>query len=131
MMVGLPGSGKSTYAKTLTLDDKPYIIHSSDKLREELKEIDDKGVYINDVSYLYKDDYKYLDYAKMIKEGKVIGEYELNSDKLKHLNTLDEVNKMTNKNTLTNMEYIYNNCNLELTYTDVLLPIYDKNIKSK
>ena len=36
MMVGLPGSGKSTYAKTLTLDGKPYIIHSSDKLREEL-----------------------------------------------------------------------------------------------
>ena len=35
-MVGLPGSGKSTYAKTLTLDGKPYIIHSSDKLREEL-----------------------------------------------------------------------------------------------
>lgn len=36
MMVGLPGSGKSTYAKTLTLNGKPYIIHSSDNLREEL-----------------------------------------------------------------------------------------------
>lgn len=39
MMVGLPGSGKSTFAKTIKFgdkgDEKP-IIHSSDDLREEL-----------------------------------------------------------------------------------------------
>lgn len=33
MLVGLPGSGKSTYAKSLKGD---YIIHSSDDLREEM-----------------------------------------------------------------------------------------------
>lgn len=36
MIVGLPGSGKSTYAETITIDGVKPIIHSSDKLREEL-----------------------------------------------------------------------------------------------
>lgn len=97
---------------------------------EELNNIDKPCIYINDVSYLYQNDYKYLDYAKMIKEGKVIGEYELNKETSKHLNTIDEFKQMNTKMTLSNMEYIYSNCNLELTYTDGLLPIYDKDINS-
>ena len=36
MMCGLPGSGKSTSAKTITVDGVKPIIHSSDKLREEM-----------------------------------------------------------------------------------------------
>lgn len=36
MMVGLPGSGKSTYADYIITDHGKPIIHSSDKLREEL-----------------------------------------------------------------------------------------------
>ena len=36
MLVGLPGSGKSTYANTITIDGVKPVIHSSDKLREEL-----------------------------------------------------------------------------------------------
>lgn len=34
MLVGLPGSGKSTYAEELKREG--YIIHSSDAIREEL-----------------------------------------------------------------------------------------------
>lgn len=36
MMVGLPGSGKSTYAEHIITPNGKPIIHSSDKLREEL-----------------------------------------------------------------------------------------------
>ena len=36
MMVGLPGSGKSTYAENIILESGKPKIHSSDKLREEL-----------------------------------------------------------------------------------------------
>lgn len=36
MMVGLPASGKSTFAKTIIYENSKPIIHSSDKLREEL-----------------------------------------------------------------------------------------------
>lgn len=36
MMVGLPASGKSTYAKTITVNDAPVNIHSSDLIRAEL-----------------------------------------------------------------------------------------------
>lgn len=98
---------------------------------EDLNKIAKPSVFINDVSYLKEDDYKYLDYAKMIKEGKVIGEYELNKDKFKHLLSLDELKKVTNQDILANMNYICDNCNLELTYTSGLLPIYDESIDSK
>ncbi len=37
---------------------------------EERNNIKDKAVFVNDVSYLEKDDYKYLDYLIMIKERK-------------------------------------------------------------
>ena len=33
MLIGIPGSGKSTWAKTMTKD---HVVHSSDAIREEL-----------------------------------------------------------------------------------------------
>ena len=41
MMCGLPGSGKSTYAEKL--EEEGYIIHSSDKIREELGDVNDQS----------------------------------------------------------------------------------------
>lgn len=99
--------------------------------KDEIINIDEPKVFINDVSYLNKEDYKYLDYAKMIKNGKIIGEYELNKDIGKHLLTKEEYLTMVNPEDLTNMDYIIDNCNVELTYTSGLLPLYDSNIDSK
>ena len=39
MLVGLPASGKSTWAKEYSETHPDYIVHSSDKLREECMEI--------------------------------------------------------------------------------------------
>ena len=97
---------------------------------EELVKIDKPCVLITDVSYLYHDDYKYLDYAKMIKDGKIIGEYELNKDIGKHLLKPNEIDMLINKDVINNMNYIVDNCNLNITYTEGLLPIYDKGINS-
>ena len=41
MLVGLPGSGKSTYAEILKADG--YIVHSSDTIREELGDVNDQS----------------------------------------------------------------------------------------
>lgn len=41
-MAGLPGSGKSTYAEEL-VKEKGFIIHSSDKIREELGDVNDQS----------------------------------------------------------------------------------------
>ena len=98
---------------------------------DELKEIKDRAVLITNVSYLKEKDHVYLDYAQMIKAGKIVGEYELNKNKGKHLLTTEEIDKLTNKKVLDNMTYIEKECNVELTYTSGLLPIYDKNIDSK
>ena len=42
MMCGLPGSGKSTYADELARKEG-FIVHSSDKIREELGDVNDQS----------------------------------------------------------------------------------------
>ena len=42
VMCGLPGSGKTSYAEQLALEGN-YVIHSSDKIREELGDINDQN----------------------------------------------------------------------------------------
>ena len=89
--------------------------------------ISDKKVFINDVSYLRKEDYYYLDYLYMIKEGKVLGEYELGLKKGKHLYSNDELSFLDEED-INNIKEIVNDCNVEIGYTKDLLPVYDKDI---
>lgn len=42
MMCGIPGSGKSSYAERLAKEDN-YIIHASDKIREEFGDVNDQS----------------------------------------------------------------------------------------
>lgn len=63
--------------------------------KEEAQAIKEDKVFINNVSYLSKNDYKYLDYAYMIKELKVLGEYELNTHQNQHLPTPEELSTLT------------------------------------
>ena len=102
-----------------------YIGYSSIEERDKIKK--DK-VFINDVSYLYKEDYKYLDYVYMIKELKVLGEYVLNTHKGKHLLNKEELNLITTEEDINATRKISDLCNVELTFTKDLLPIYDKTI---
>lgn len=104
---------------------KHYIGYSCPEERELIKE--DK-VFINDVSYLTKEDYKYLDYAYMIKELKVLGEYVLNTHKGKHLPTKEDLEILTNETDINTTKEIADLCNVELTFQKGLLPVYDKNI---
>lgn len=101
-----------------------YVGYSSLSEKELIK---DKMVFINNVSYLKKEDYYYLDYLYMIKEGKVLGEYELGLKKGRHLYSKDEVSFVGNAE-LENIKEIVNSCNVEIGYTKDLLPVYDKNI---
>ena len=96
---------------------------------EEKNNINDKAVFINDISYLEKDDYKYLDYLVMIKEDKKLGEFELNTFKNKYLLSLEEFNLITDNDVRDNMKHITEVCNVTLEYTSDLLPIYDKDIE--
>ena len=42
MLAGLPGSGKSTYAEELVRKEG-FVVHSSDKIREELGDVNDQS----------------------------------------------------------------------------------------
>ena len=95
---------------------------------DEKKNIDKRKVFINDVSYLEKDDYKYLDYLYMIDEDKKLGTYELNTHKNKHLFSIEEISNIIDYEDRENMEFIINTCNVEIGYTKDLLPVYDENI---
>ncbi|MBQ2873311.1 MAG: DNA polymerase III subunit alpha [Bacilli bacterium] len=99
--------------------------------KEERDKIKDKKVLINDIKYLSEKDSTYLDYLEMIKEGKILGEYELNTHKFNHLLTMEEVSSISSEIDIENTNIIANSCNVELTYTNGLLPIYDENIDSK
>ena len=101
-----------------------YIGYTKKEEREKIKE--DK-VLINDVSYIEKNDYKYLDYLYMIKEGKTLGEYELNTHTNKHLLSKEEVEELSEERDIIATSIIADLCNVELTYTKDLLPVYDEN----
>ena len=97
----------------------------------EKEKITDKKIFINDVSYLNKSDSVYLDYANMIRDGKVVGEQEITENNNRYLYTKEEILEVVDEEDIANMNYIADNCNVTLTYTDGLLPIYDKDIDSK
>ena len=114
--------------KIFNIYKEKYIGYSN---KEEKEKITLPKVFINDVSYLNPKDYIYLNYLNMIRDGKIIGEYDLNKNIGKHLLTKEEILLIADKVDLDNMEYIIDSCNVELTYTEGLLPIYDKSIDSK
>ena len=116
----------SSYNSEIISIYKEYFVGYSNI--EERNNIKDKAVFVNDVSYLEKDDYKYLDYLIMIKEEKKLGEFELNTFKGKYLFDKNEFELITDDVVRNNMKYISNSCNVTLEYTPDLLPIYDKDI---
>ena len=116
-------------AKIFNSFSDKYIGYSN---KEERTSINNnyKCVYINDVSYLEKEDYKYLDYLYMIKEAKVIGEYELYTNKGKHLLNYEEIKELSLDKDIENTKEITNLCNTNLSYKEGLLPIYDEKINA-
>lgn len=113
-------------------DDDIYQIYSNHYIgyttKEQSEQIKEDKVLINNVSYLQKNDYKYLDYLYMIKELKVLGEYELNTHKGNHLLTKEELKDLTNEIDINTTKLISDLCNVELTFTKGLLPVYDETI---
>ena len=99
--------------------------------KEEREKIKYNKVLITDIKYQKKEDFIYLNYLNMIRDSKTIGETSLDKNQDKHLLTKEEIKELTDKETLSNMNYIVDTCNLELTYKEGLLPVYDKNIDSK
>ena len=83
-------------------DDR--FIGYSDKLERE--KISDRAVFINDVSYLDKDDDKYLDFLRMIDLGKTLGEYAFGENKGKHLLEYQEVIEKSLEEDIENTKYI-------------------------
>lgn len=106
-----------------------YIGYYSKQERNKVPSIY-KCVFINDVSYLNKEDYEYLDYSYMIKEGKILGEYELHTHINKHLLTQEEAKEISTSEDIANTKEISDMCNVELGYQKGLLPVYDENINS-
>ena len=101
-----------------------YIGYTTKEEREKIQQKD--KILINDVSYLNKDDDKYLDYLYMIKESKVIGEYVLRTHTNKHLLNESEVKELSSQEDIERTSTIAELCNVELSYTKGLLPIYDE-----
>ena len=104
--------------------EKKYIGYSTKEEQKEIKQ--NNKVLITEVSYLEKEDYKYIDYLYMIKELKILGEYELNTHIGKHLLPKEEVLLLSEEEDINNTHNIAELCNVELNYTEGLLPIYEQ-----
>ena len=113
-------------------DEEIYNIYQYKYIGYETAEQRDKinkpKVLINNVSYLIKEEHKYLDYLIMIKKSITVGEYELNTNINKHLLTKEEVDTLSTEEDINNTKYITDICNVEISYTKDLLPIYDENM---
>lgn len=80
-------------------------------------------VYFNETLYLDKEDKKYLNYLYGIKDGVLLENIKIdNSDH--YLLSYDEFVRNYNMD-IKNNEYIYDNCNLEITEDNNLIPIYE------
>lgn len=110
-------------------DTYKYKYIGYESLEEKLK-ISQPKVFINDVSYLNKEDYQYLDYLYMIKDSKNISNYELNTHKGKYLLTEEEINAICDKEDIENTLMISKLCNFKLKSNQNIMPLYDKNIDS-
>ena len=131
----------NTYKENLILvipypffDEEIYNLYSHHYIgystKEEQEQIKEDKIFINNVSYLEKEDHKYLDYLLMIKEQKIIGEYILNENTLHHLMKEQELLEHTTTIDINTTKEIVDLCNVEIGYTSNLLPIYDKNINA-
>ena len=106
-----------------------YVGYSNIEQRSKING-DCKCVFINNVSYLNKDDYKYLDYLYMIKNGENINSHKFMNLKGNHLLSYDEIINFSSKEDILNTKEISDMCNVEFNYNNDLLPVYDKNIDS-
>ncbi len=102
-----------------------YIGYSNKK---EVNKLDKPSILITNILYPTSNDYKYLDYLYMIKEGKILGEYPLNTHKGNHLLTKEEILNLTTEEDIQNTKIISDMCNVTITYTPNLLPVYQEGI---
>lgn len=92
-------------------------------IRERQKYHFNNMVYFNETLYLDKEDKKYLNYLYGIKDGVLLENIKIdNSDH--YLLSYDEFVRNYNMD-IKNNEYIYDNCNLEITEGNNLIPIYE------
>jgi len=100
-----------------------YTLEQKNKLKRN-------KLFINNVSYLKKEDHEYLDYLYMIKEKKVLGEYLLNTHQNQHLLTKEEIELISDEEDIETTKKIAELCTVELVKDDNLLPIYHEQVNS-
>ena len=78
-------------------------------------------IFINETLSLTEEDSTYLHYVIAIKEGTTVDKIEINAHS--YIYSLDTIKKISTKD-LENNYYITNNCNIEFTKNNDLLPLY-------
>lgn len=115
----LPYSSIELYNEFKDIYSNIFIGYKND---DEYQNIKENPIYLNEISFLKKEDYKYLKYLYAIKENKLISEINLNKND-NYLKTIDEYQNIDKS--IDNNYQIYNLCNLKIEKEPDLLPIYD------
>ena len=112
---------KEKYEIYNSIFESVYVGYQNRKQYENIKE---KAIYVNEISFLKKEDYRLLKYLAAIKDNKLIEEVNLNKKEC-YLRTKDEYQQL-DYNIQNNYE-ISKMCKLDIEKEGDLLPVY--NIK--
>ena len=109
--------------------DELYLGYSNKLEQKECFLLTKNSVYFKECLYLKYEDSKYLEYLYLIRDGKTISdevEYDLKEKEL----ICADINNYTDHDGILNIENIVSKCNLEFPKSQLLLPIYKKDIDS-
>ena len=123
----LPYKSIDNYKEIFNIYSELYIGVINSFEEEKANKITDKTVFINKVLYLKKDYEQYLKYLFMIRDGKTISDDVVFKDNYNYPLSKEIYDLVSNKSA-KNISVILDNCNLEISKRNDLLPVYDQNI---
>lgn len=117
----VPFKSKSYYDQVKVLF--PYVFQGYSTKEERLQLNGSNLIFFRPVTYLKKDDFKYMPYLKAIQDGVLLSDVVM-TDQNQYFMSCAEVQEMFPED-LSNIELLVSLCNLELSFSDQLIPIYE------
>lgn len=117
----VPFESKSCYDQVKVMF--PYIFQGYSTI-EEREELNGSNlIFFRPITYIKKDDFKYMVYLKAIRDGVLLSDIVM-TDQKQYFMSQEEVMELFSED-LSNNELIVSLCDLELSFSNNLIPIYE------
>lgn len=127
----LPFDSLNYYEELKEVYEELFLGFSDKKEEQKAKNYDQNVVFISETRYLYANDREYLKYLYMIRDGKTITDDFYYERFDKHYLSYEEVLDVSSSRGINNTNLIADLCNLEISKSNDLLPVYDSKYRSE